>query len=210
MEAQGMSRSSFLTRACAFVAGLFAAPAMAAETKPAAPVAPNADPKLYLADFKAFDSKSLEQKVQELCDREELRELIAKYAHKIARGYSVADMFTDDGVFITRAPGQPPVEVRTKAAITKMYEDAIPKRVDTPKPQIHNYVLVIDGDNARGVCSNELRITSKGESIIASGYYDDVFRREDGRWKFVVRDAVFLHWVPIQQGWAKSNKVEAD
>jgi ketosteroid isomerase-like protein len=208
MEAEGMSRSSFLKRATAFIAGLFTAPLMAAETNSAAPAAvtPNVDPKLYLEEFKAFDNKTLEQKVQELGDREELRELISKYAHKIARGYSVADMFTEDGDFITRTPAGPPTEVRPRAAIAKMYEEAIPKRVDTPKPQIHNYVFAISGDNAKGVCSNELRITSQGQSIIASGYYDDIYRRENGRWSFVVRDANFFHWVPIQQGWAKSVK----
>lgn len=213
MHAEAISRSSFLTRACAFIAGLFAAPVMATESKStattAAPstVAPNVDPKLYLTDFKAFDNKTLEQKVQELADREEIREQINKYAHKIARGYSVADMFTEDGDFITRTPAGPPSEVRTKAAITKMYEDSIPKRIDTPKPMIHNYVIVINGNDAKGLCSNELRITPKpGQSIIASGYYDDVYRRENGRWKFVVRDATFFHWVPIQQGWAQSVK----
>jgi hypothetical protein len=170
----------------------------------------NVDPKLYLHEFAAFDKKTLEQKVKELCDREEIRELIGKYAHRIARGLSVADMFTEDGVFITRAPGRPTHFVKTRAALTKLYADPTNLATAQPKPMIHNYVIEIDGDNAKGVCSNELRIIENGKSIIASGYYDDVFRRENGRWRFVVRDAVFLHWVPIQQGWAKSKQVEAD
>src|SRR5580658_6022941 len=49
---------------------------------------------LYKQPFTAFDGKSLEQKVQELADREEIRELISRYAHCVAHGVSVANMFT--------------------------------------------------------------------------------------------------------------------
>jgi hypothetical protein len=74
---------------------------------------------------------------------------------------------------------------------------------DNPLPMIHNYLIEINGDEARGLCSNELRIPENGQSIIASGYYDDRYRRENGRWKFVLRHANFFHWVPVQQGWAR-------
>jgi hypothetical protein len=47
---------------------------------------------------------------------------------------------------------------------------------------IHNYLLAISGDGANGMCSNELRVTENGRSIIASGYYQDKLRRENGRW----------------------------
>jgi hypothetical protein len=48
-----------------------------------------------------------------------------------------------------------------------------------------------------------LRIPERGKSIIASGYYEDRYRRVDGTWHFVRRDTTFLHWVPIQEGWAR-------
>jgi hypothetical protein len=68
---------------------------------------------------------------------------------------------------------------------------------------IHNHVISISGDEAIGVCSNELRMTENGRSMIGSGYYQDSYRRENGRWKFVLRDMTFIHWVPIQEGWAR-------
>lgn len=71
-------------------------------------------------------------------------------------------------------------------------------------PMIHNHLIEIDGDEARAICSIELRVGAQGgESIIASGYYRDQLRREQGIWKFVERDVTFFHWVPIQEGWTK-------
>jgi ketosteroid isomerase-like protein len=157
---------------------------------------------LHLREFPSFANKTLEEKIQELADREELRELIARYAHRIAHGYSVADLFTEDGVYIQRIPGQPTREVRTRRAIDEIYASWIPGRTDSPKPMIHNYLLAIEGDEAIGVCSNEVRMTRHGESLIGSGYYNDQFRREGGRWKFAVRDSTFFHMVPLQKGWA--------
>jgi hypothetical protein len=165
---------------------------------------PASDVPLYSQTFSAFRNKTLEQKVQELADREEIRELIARYAHRVARGESNADLFTDDGVFITRIPGRP-VQTADREQIIKLYKDA-GSRPDHPLPMIHNYLISISDDEATGLCSNELRITEDGRSVIASGYYEDRYRRENGRWKFAMRDATFFHWVPIQEGWAKSNK----
>jgi hypothetical protein len=48
-------------------------------------------------------------------------------------------------------------------------------------------------------------MTENGKSMIGSGYYLDQMRRENGRWRFVVRDMHFIHWVPIQEGWAASG-----
>ena len=52
---------------------------------------------------------------------------------------------------------------------------------------------------------NARRMTENGKSMIGSGYYLDQMRRENGRWRFVVRDMHFIHWVPIQEGWASQG-----
>ena len=166
------------------------------------PEPPAAAEQLPARDFDAFRGKTLEEKIQELADREEIRELIACYANRVARGLSAADLFTVDGAFFLRIADRPAQEVRGREAIEAMY-DAVRPEDEHPLPMIHNYQLVIDGDRATGLCANELRIAVGGESMIASGYYEDELRRENGRWRFVVRDASFFHWVPIQQGWAK-------
>jgi hypothetical protein len=156
---------------------------------------------LYMGEFTAFEGKSSERKLQELIDREELRELIARYAHCVAQGVSVAKLFTDDGLYIVRRPGRPPVEKQGRAQLDENFAQ-LDGNGGQMMPMLHNYLLQIHGDEAVGLCSNELRMTESGESMIGGGYYRDSFRRERGRWRFTVRDMTFFHWVPIQQGWA--------
>ena len=148
---------------------------------------------------------TLEQQVRELADREEIKELTAHYAHGVARGEGdkVAALFTDDGVFLNHFPGQPVTEVRGREALNKFY-GAIKRNFALPC--IHNHLITLAGDEATGTCSIEVRITRDGKSMIGSGYYEDRFRRENGRWKFTVRDCTFFHFVPIQQGWADATK----
>jgi hypothetical protein len=145
---------------------------------------------------------SLDERLRDLADREELRELIARYAHRVALGVSPADLFTDDGAIIYTFPGQEAHETRGRENLDRSYgESAL--IAERPLPMLHNILLKIDGDTAIGLCSNEVRVTQDGESMIGSGYYEDRFRREDGRWRFAVREVTMFHWVPLRQGWAQ-------
>jgi SnoaL-like protein len=164
--------------------------------------------ELYMTRTEAFAGKSLEAKIQELADREEIRELVATYAHRMAHGPAAADLFTDDGAYINRGTAEiPPNEVRGRGALERHFGDRA-GWAERPLPMIHNHLIAIEGNEARGICSVEIRLAAKGTSIIASGYYKDRYRRENGRWKFTERDCSFFHWVPLQQGWAA--KASAD
>lgn len=188
---------NFLSRACPVVIALamMGAPALAAESQATVPV--------YNTEFDAFKNKTLEQKVQELADREEIRELIARYAQRVAHRQPFSDLFTEDGVYINHYKNNPVSELRGRKAIA----DFMDKRpadaaMGGALPMIHNIVLEISGDEARGICSNELRITENGKSIIASGYYNDKFRRVNGHWRFVSRETTWFHWADLKEGWA--------
>lgn len=156
---------------------------------------------LHLTDFKAFDGKTTEQKLREIADREEIRELVSRYALGIARAAPVGDLFTEDGIFIQRVPGQEPQEFRGRAALGPMYAE-VAKTVG-PLPMIHNHIIDVQGDEATGQSSIEIRMTADGRSMIASGYYDDRYRRVDGRWRFAKRDATVFHLCSLQEGWAR-------
>lgn len=160
------------------------------------------DGPLYEGRMVSFAGTTPAEKVQELIDREEIKDLTAIYAHRMAHGLAVADLFTDDGAYINRgAPGVPPREIRGRAALDEYYGDR--DMPEPPLPMLHNHLIAVQGDVARGLCSMELRLGSNGVSIVGSGYYEDKFRRENGRWLFVERIYTYFHWVPLHQGWAK-------
>ena len=201
-------RRSFLGNAWVSLIGLLsgsAAVRAATASAPATSSVPTmSSSPIYLLEFAAFQHKTPDQKIQEIMDREEIRELLGRYAHQTARGMDVSTLYTDDGAFIVHIPGRPAQEIRGREALSKVY-GTMAKMESPPKPQIHNSLLVISGDEATGICSNEVRVVENGQSIIGSGYYEDTFRRVNGHWRFVIRSATFFHWVPIQQGWVKSN-----
>jgi ketosteroid isomerase-like protein len=205
---KGILRRSFLGDAWISLIGLLSGSAIVKAATTSAPatssVPPTSSSPIYLLEFSAFQNKTPDQNMQEIMDREEIRELLGRYAHQTARGMNVSTLYTEDGAFIVRIPGRPAQEIRGREALSKTY-GTMATMENPPKPQIHNSLLVISGDEATGICSNEVRVVENGQSIIGSGYYEDRFRRVNGRWKFVVRSATFFHWVPIQQGWANSN-----
>jgi hypothetical protein len=113
----------------------------------------------------------VEEKVQLLIVREEIRDLIATYAHRAAQRQSMADLFTDDGAFINR-PGatMPPMEVRGRAALDKFFTGQGTQQ-QQPLPMIHNILISVQGDEARIPSSIEVRIITNGQVVDGSGYY---------------------------------------
>lgn len=134
----------------------------------------------------------LEQRVQELADREEIRELIARYAQQVMRGRSVARMFTADGALIVRLPGVPVREVRGYEALEKLFSSTIANAAMN-MPAVHNIVIHVSGDEAIATSWIELYVSNEndpdGRAFAGSGTYDDRLRRENGRWKFALREA---------------------
>lgn len=202
---------SFGTERRMVLAGLMALP-VAAQAAGASDAASGTGvgAALYEGHSTGFEGKTAAQILQELVDREQIRELIARYAQRVAHGMSNADLFTEDGVFITRYPDGRISESRGRAAIARRWGGPPAARADPSLPMIHNHIVRINGDDATGICSNELRRTENGRSMIGSGYYQDRYRRENGQWKFVERDMTFFHWVPIQQGWAEKRAAAND
>ena len=142
--------------------------------------------------FEGFKSTSLEERMQELIDREEIRELAARYAQRVARRQSMADLFTDDGAFIVHMPNQPVQVARGREQLEKTFAAAISSPA-LNMPAVHNQVISISGNDAAGTSWIEL-YTLDGEerSFAGCGFYEDRLRRENGRWKFVVREANVL------------------
>jgi ketosteroid isomerase-like protein len=140
---------------------------------------------------------ALEKGLAELRDREAIRELAARYCHCAQRGdaEAIVALFTEDG-----AIDMGETAIRGREQLLRSYRDAFGDM--RPIPFIHNHVVELAGERARGTCSVEIRLVQNGEAYTAAGHYDDTYRRVDGAWKFERRQLIIYHWVPLAKGWA--------
>lgn len=144
----------------------------------------------------------LEKKVELLDDIEALRRLRMTYHSYIndERWADIADLFTEDASIDFGY-----------VAIMKGREDIIEQFVDIPnhtemlKQFIHNHVVDVDGDTAKGFLYLEAKYADKGESLFVAGKITDDYVRVDGRW--LIRDTVthLYFTTPLSKGWAVEN-----
>lgn len=148
-------------------------------------------------------AKSIETLVHEMADREAIRELPLKYCHLVWKKDipGIVNLFTEDGEF--DAGGAGPVAKGRKELLEK-YEQGL--GID-PRPYIHNHVIELQSPTrATGNCYLDLRATQNGKSVIAAGYYDDVYKKVGDAWKFRSRKFHILYWVPLTEGWAEQQR----
>lgn len=140
---------------------------------------------------------TLEERIQIIEDRDAIRELTARYCQLAYAGNAdaVADLFTSEGVMEMGETFE-----RGRERLRKLYRDSFTEV--QPIPMIHNHVVDLDGDQAKGYCSVELRMVEAGEAVTAAGHYDDQFEREGGTWKFAHRKLTFYHRVKLKDGWS--------
>lgn len=135
---------------------------------------------------------SLEHRVKALEDKEEIRELIARYAYHTMRanGEETGALYTDDGVFDARSPDGRSSDIRVegKDNLIKFYNGLTPGGTT---PLIHDHIVRINGDEAHGTCMLDSPCYT-GERRGYIGYYEDELRRVDGRWRFKARVFFFV------------------
>lgn len=147
--------------------------------------------------------KALESRVQELQDKEEIRNLRYRYHLYINddRFDRVAELFTDDAVveigYVLRAKG--------RAEIAASFE-AMPKGVKFLKQFIHNHIVDVSGDTAAGASYFEAKYAALDEtSLVVAGKYDEDYVRTPGGW-LISRMVVELYFTtPLTKGWAIDN-----
>lgn len=133
----------------------------------------------------------------------DIKELTARYCWHVSRkeGDAVVDLFTKDGVLDGSSAGMG--VIRGRDELTAFYKSAVTDAEES-LPFIHNHIVDVAGDAATGTCALEARFSRGGRSITAAGYYEDTYRRENGRWLFAERKLYFHHSVPLSKGWAES------
>ncbi len=145
-------------------------------------------------DFIGFEARPLESRIEELVAREEVLDLMARYAHRVAHGTSIAPLYTDDGAFIAHFPGQPVLEVRGRRALDGFFKQRDNGAAVT---MVHNIVIDLKGDEGMCTCADKLFMPVNGKLWTGSGHYHDTLRRENGEWKFVTREITYFHWAQV-------------
>ncbi len=156
-----------------------------------------------MSDLEARLSR-VEDAVAALADRAAIVELTGDYCRAVAADDldRLVDLFTDDGVLETAFPpgsGQDHAVTRGRAALRETYQGTAGMGL---LPCVHNHIVELDGDRARGFCSVALRLVQAGEPYVGAGHYEDEYRKEGARWRFARRRLVLRHWVPHREGWA--------
>lgn len=133
--------------------------------------------------------------IQAMLDREEIRDLARRYAHYVWQrdASAVAGLFTEDGLMQT--PDLP--DLTGRGEIVESYEKIFAAM--ELYPYVHNHVVDLDGDSATGTCYLDLRSRDDTHHIMAAGYYEDRYRRVDGRWLIAGRDLTMVSFFPIRQ-----------
>jgi SnoaL-like domain len=160
--------------------------------------------------------KELESQVRELKDREALRHLRYRYHEYIneAKFAEIVDLFAPDGELEFGPLGK----AKGREGILGFF-----KRLGPPTPgaassgphftyvkqYIHNHVVEINGDHAKGYSYLEARPVINGEAHMVAGRYDDEYRKVGGHWRFTRMTFTPHFIVPFKDGWANDERVRA-
>ena len=142
-----------------------------------------------------------EEMVQELWDREKIKELTYNYGLAIEAQDAdrLVSLFTENAAvdFSSLSRGV----IQGHEAMKEFYAATWPLNV---KPFFTNHMIHIDGDRASGWCSLENRGTRGTDSMIGAGRLHDEYEKIDGEWKFTARRVEMFYFVPLAEGWANT------
>jgi len=141
-------------------------------------------------DELAKEVEALRKEVQGLQDREEIRALLKEYARTLdardLRAYSL--LFSREGSWSGGSGSATGPE-----AIQGMLEKALDDNRSPHGPALYHLTsdpaISLDGDRATSTSfwMHVRRDEDNAPTIPTLGQYDDVFVREDGRWRFLER-----------------------
>ncbi|MEO7634035.1 MAG: nuclear transport factor 2 family protein [Sphingomicrobium sp.] len=126
-----------------------------------------------------------------------IRALAARYCfaidnHDLA---AVADLFTADARVFSR---DGVMDARGRDAVLRQYEQRF--AVLGPSNHVsHDHWIRCgdDPDRAEGLLSAHAELWRNQTTMVTALRYDDIYRREDGEWRFAERALSFLYYVPL-------------
>ncbi len=146
-------------------------------------------------------------RVQELLDREKIREVVHRYCWAVDRGTleEVLTFFHDDPCELRLIPGKRYVG---RAAVQAWYDIYMQNRMEVLRHLIHNQIISIEGDTAVSKSYFDAVGDLNGESITVAGFYEDTLLRVRGKWKFTQKVIKLDFLVPLREGWGGINRIK--
>ena len=140
------------------------------------------------------DDRTLEQRIQEIEDRDELHALIARYSRALDDFDldALMELFTDD-YQIDHVDGS--VSARGPEEVRRFYGELIgtySMSIHYPRSQVVEW---IDGDQAAGWVVGHAEFARDDKFVVSALRYDDEYRKIDGRWRFAHRTHNFWYFV---------------
>jgi ketosteroid isomerase-like protein len=151
---------------------------------------------------------ALEARLAEVEDRAAIRDLRFRYHAAVnERDFdAIGGLFVEDGFADLGASGS----ARGRDAIVALYRQAV-GHVPFLRQFIHNHLVTLEGDCARGRSDLEARLARDGESIVVAACFDDEYVREpSGAWRFRSLRLAVDFAVPLAEGWAQAVGADAD
>lgn len=145
---------------------------------------------------------ALETRLQALLDRDDIRDLVRRYAHLVwqNRPLDTVALFAEGGIMDLGPDGG---LVEGQAALRAVYSQQAGAMM--LHPFVHNHVIELEGDRASGCAYLDLRCVRDGQSLMGSGHYEDRYLREKGSWKFAYRKLIMHYLVPPGEGWQRDT-----
>lgn len=148
---------------------------------------------------------SVEERIQALEDREEIRLLRHRYHQLINEGRydEIPGLFTDDAALDFGYLGA----TSGRERITRFFSRA-GDLLEFVRQFIHNHIVELDGDSATGVSYMEAKSISGGTAYFVAGRYDDRYERTADGWRFSRMDFEPVFTVPFHEGWATDQRLQ--
>ena len=142
---------------------------------------------------------SQEAMIQELFERERIKETTHRYCYLVDRGTidELMELFADPSDLVMVAGER----FTGKAAVRQWYAGYITGRPQVLRHLIHNQIITFDGEVAHVKSYWDAVADLNGEAITGAGFYEDTLRQFDGQWKFIEKRIKADFLVLLKDGW---------
>jgi ketosteroid isomerase-like protein len=159
--------------------------------------------------------RELETKVQEMADKEAIRNLRYRYHEYVNEGRfkDIPELFTVDADLDFAHHGK----AQGREAIAKFYgaiagpgpaRESNRPRITFVKQFIHNHTIDLHGDHGHGVSYLEAKPIYGGEAFLVAARFNDDYAKVNGEWKFKKMALLPYFMVPLKEGWAQEEKIK--